>query len=83
MAVVANQAVAFDKSMLTDCPHLGDVLRPRLILDRGQRGQNRKAGRPILKQAILQGGGVSKAQRALLSNVFISSGRHYVVFDPK
>jgi hypothetical protein len=28
MAVVANQAVAFDKSMLTACPHLGDVLRP-------------------------------------------------------
>jgi hypothetical protein len=33
MAVVANQAVAFDKSMLTACPHLGDVLRPGLILD--------------------------------------------------
>jgi len=32
MAVVANQAVAFDKSMLTACPHLGDVLRPALIL---------------------------------------------------
>ena len=27
MAVVANQAVAFDKSMLMACPHLGDVLR--------------------------------------------------------
>ena len=33
MAVVANQAVAFDKSMLMSCPHLGDVLRPGLILD--------------------------------------------------
>src|ERR1700730_422977 len=33
MAVVANQAVAFDKSMLTACPHRGDVLRPGLILD--------------------------------------------------
>jgi hypothetical protein len=33
MAVVANQAVAFDKSMLMACPHLGDVLRPGLILD--------------------------------------------------
>jgi hypothetical protein len=33
MAVVANQAVAFYKSMLTTCPHLGDVLRPGLILD--------------------------------------------------
>jgi hypothetical protein len=49
MAVVANQAVAFDKSMLTACrfkpanvpieerttggPHLGDVLRPELILE--------------------------------------------------
>jgi hypothetical protein len=32
MAVVANQAVAFDKSMLMACPHLGDVLRPGLIL---------------------------------------------------
>jgi hypothetical protein len=58
MAVVANQAVAFDKSMLTACrfkpanvpieerttggPHLGDVLRPGLILDHarpGNRGQ--------------------------------------------
>jgi hypothetical protein len=38
MAVVANQAVAFDKSMLTACPHLGDVLRPGLILDHGQTG---------------------------------------------
>jgi hypothetical protein len=28
MAVVANQAVAFDNSMLTARPHLGDVLRP-------------------------------------------------------
>jgi hypothetical protein len=64
MAVVANQAVAFDKSMLTACPHLGDVLRPGLILDHGQTGQNRKAGRRILKQATLQGGGVSKAQQA-------------------
>ena len=36
MAVVANQAVAFDKSMLMTCPHLGDVLRPGLILDHGQ-----------------------------------------------
>ena len=35
MAVVANQAVAFDKSMLMACPHLGDVLRPGLILDHG------------------------------------------------
>jgi len=35
MAVVANQAVAFDKSMLTACPHLGDVLRPGLIPDTG------------------------------------------------
>jgi hypothetical protein len=33
MAVVANQAVAFDKSMLMACPHLGDVLRPGLILE--------------------------------------------------
>ena len=33
MAVVANQAVAFGKSMLTACPHLGDVLRPGSILD--------------------------------------------------
>ena len=64
MAVVANQAVAFDKSMLTACPHLGDALRPGLTLDHGQTGQNRKAGRRILKQATLQGGGVSKAQRA-------------------
>jgi hypothetical protein len=31
MAVVANQPVAFDKSMFTACPHLGDVLRPGLI----------------------------------------------------
>ena len=54
MAVVANQAVAFDKSMLTACrfkpanvpieerttggPHLGDVLRPGLILDHAQTG---------------------------------------------
>jgi hypothetical protein len=64
MAVVANQAVAFDKSMLTACPHLGDVLRPGLILDHGLTGQNRKAGRRILKQTTPQGGGVSKAQRA-------------------
>ena len=35
MAVVANQALAFDKSMLMACPHLGDVLRPGLILDHG------------------------------------------------
>jgi hypothetical protein len=60
MAVVANQAVAFDKSMLTACrfkpanvpieerttggPHLGDVLRPGLILDHaptGNRGCDR------------------------------------------
>jgi hypothetical protein len=58
MAVVANQAVAFDKSMLTACPHFGDVLRPGLILDHEQTGQNREAGRRILKQATLQGGGV-------------------------
>jgi hypothetical protein len=64
MAVVAYQAVAFDKSMLTACPHLGDVLRPGLILDYGQTGQNRKAGRRILKQATLQRGGVIMAQRA-------------------
>ena len=38
MAVVANQAVAFDKSMLMACPHLGDVLRPGLILDHEQAG---------------------------------------------
>ena len=38
MAVVANQAVAFDKSMLMACPHLGDVLRPGLILDHGLTG---------------------------------------------
>ena len=38
MAVVANQAVAFDKCMLTACPHLGDVLRSGLILDHGQTG---------------------------------------------
>lgn len=36
MAVIANQAVAFDKSMLTAFPHLGDVLRPGLILDHGR-----------------------------------------------
>ena len=36
MAVVANQAVAFDKSMLMACPHLGDVLRPGSILDHEQ-----------------------------------------------
>jgi hypothetical protein len=36
MAVVANQALAFDKSMLTACPHPGDVLRPGLILDHGK-----------------------------------------------
>src|SRR6266851_9509207 len=40
MAVVANQAVAFDKSMLMACPHLGDVLRPGLILDHGQPFHN-------------------------------------------
>jgi len=38
MAVVANQAVAFDKSMLMACPHLGDVLPPGLILDHGLTG---------------------------------------------
>jgi hypothetical protein len=64
MAVVANQAVGVDKSVLTACPHLGDVLRLGLILDVGQTGENRKAGRRILKQATLQRGGVSKAQRA-------------------
>jgi hypothetical protein len=36
MAVVANQALAFDKSMLMACPHLGDMLRPGLILDHGK-----------------------------------------------
>jgi hypothetical protein len=36
MAVVANQAVAFDKSILMACPHRGDVLRPGLILDHGK-----------------------------------------------
>jgi hypothetical protein len=41
MAVVANQAVAFDKSMLMACPHLGDVLRPGLILDHEQPGSYR------------------------------------------
>jgi hypothetical protein len=40
------------------------VLRPGLILDHGQTGQNRKIGCGILKQATLPGGGVSKAQRA-------------------
>ena len=56
MAVVANQAVAFDKSMLTACrfkpanvpieerttggPHLGDVLRPGLILDHAPLGSD-------------------------------------------
>lgn len=39
MAVVANQAVAFDKSKLTACPHLGDVLRPGLILDHRSLGR--------------------------------------------
>jgi hypothetical protein len=39
MAVVANQAVAFDKSMLMACPHLGDVLRPGLILVHGPTGR--------------------------------------------
>ncbi len=34
MAVVANLAVAFDKAMLTACPHLGGVFCPGLILDR-------------------------------------------------
>jgi hypothetical protein len=38
MAVVATQALAFDKSMLMACPHLGDVLRPGLILDHRQTG---------------------------------------------
>jgi hypothetical protein len=33
MVVVANQALAFDKSMLMVCPHIGDVFRPGLILD--------------------------------------------------
>jgi hypothetical protein len=41
MAVVANQAVAFDKSMLMVCRHLGDVLRPGLILDHEQPGSYR------------------------------------------
>jgi hypothetical protein len=40
-AFVANQAVAFDKSMLMACPHLGDVLRPGLILDHEQPGSYR------------------------------------------
>jgi hypothetical protein len=34
MAVVANQAVAFHKSMLTACPHLGDVLRQLAVTGR-------------------------------------------------
>jgi len=38
MAVVANQALAFDKSLLMACPHLGDVLRPGLILDHDRPG---------------------------------------------
>jgi hypothetical protein len=40
MAVVANHAVALDKSMLTACPHLGDVVRPGLILNHGQPTNN-------------------------------------------
>jgi len=38
MAVVANQALAFDKSLLMACPHLGDVLRSGFILDHRQTG---------------------------------------------
>ncbi len=41
MAVVANQAVAFDKSMLAGYKrHLGDVLRPGLILDHAALGES-------------------------------------------
>jgi hypothetical protein len=36
MAVVANQALAFDKPCWWPCLHLGDVLRPGLILDHGK-----------------------------------------------
>ena len=42
IAVVANQAVAFDKSMLMACHHLGDEIRPGLIRDHGQTGQKQK-----------------------------------------
>jgi hypothetical protein len=53
MAVVANQAVAFDKSMLMACPHLGDVLRPGLIPDHGQLGRNRiTSGLPTIGTAF-------------------------------
>jgi hypothetical protein len=44
MAVVANQAVAFDKSMLTACPRLGDVLRPGLIQDHAPFGRDHREG---------------------------------------
>jgi len=47
MAVVANQAVAFDKSMLMACPHLGDVLRPGLILDHGLPCHNPVRSGPV------------------------------------
>jgi hypothetical protein len=125
-AVVANQAVAFDKSMLTACPHLGDVLRPGLILDHGQTGQKQKgwtsdpeashpAGwrreqgttglccsattrhadrrpRPephLLRDAVSVERNVPPMEAdgllptVLFHLVFISSGHHYVVFDPK
>jgi len=43
MAGVANQLGAFDKSMLTPCPHLGDVLRKELI-----------TGKPEVTQLIVE-----------------------------
>ena len=52
MAVVANQAVRFDKSMLTACPHLGDVLRPGLILDHAVSGSWRARWAMIHKSSF-------------------------------
>jgi len=51
MAVVANQAVALDKSMLTACPRLGDVLRPGLILDHAPLVRSLDLGDAFMKSA--------------------------------
>ena len=56
MAVVANQAVAFDKSMLMACPHLGDVLRPGLILDHGLTGSYSESEGPLGHSGLLSPG---------------------------
>ena len=53
MAVVANQAEAFDKSMLMACPHLGDVLRPGLILDHGLTGSYSESEGPLGHSGLL------------------------------